>query len=111
MIFQENRLLADGSLEISYLIFSKNRKKCCKNFSSAAVLIGALRVNECSVLYLQHADITKQHSAEKKLVEEKEQIIKVCTVTVLKFRTLVACQKGIDKQCRPRSDCFLRAQW
>ena len=28
------------------------------------------------------------------------------TVNVLKFRTLVACQKGLDKQCRPRSDCF-----
>ena len=31
------------------------------------------------------------------------------TVNVLKFRTLVACQKGIDKQCRPRSDCFWRS--
>ena len=28
-------------------------------------------------------------------------------VNVLKFQTLVACQKGLDKQCRPRSDCFL----
>ena len=28
------------------------------------------------------------------------------TVNVLKFQTLVACQKGIDKQCRPRSGCF-----
>ena len=27
-------------------------------------------------------------------------------VDVLKFRTLVACKKGLDKQCRPRSDCF-----
>ena len=27
-------------------------------------------------------------------------------VIVLKFQTLVACQKGLDKQCRPRSDCF-----
>ena len=26
-----------------------------------------------------------------------------------KFGTLVACQKGIDKQCRPRSDCFWRS--
>ena len=26
---------------------------------------------------LQHAEVTKQHTAEKKLVEEKEQIIKV----------------------------------
>ena len=29
-----------------------------------------------------------------------------CTVNVLKFRTLVACQKGFHKQGRPRSDCF-----
>ena len=30
-------------------------------------------------------------------------------INVLKFRTLVACQKGLDKQCRPRSDCFFRS--
>ena len=28
-------------------------------------------------------------------------------VDVLKFQTLVTCQKGLDKQCRPRSDCSL----
>ena len=28
---------------------------------------------------------------------------------VLKFQTLLACQKDIDKQCRPRSDCFFRS--
>ena len=28
------------------------------------------------------------------------------TVNALKLRTLVAWQKGLDKQCRPRSDCF-----
>ena len=28
------------------------------------------------------------------------------TANVLKFPTLVACQKGPDKQGRPRSDCF-----
>ena len=31
-------------------------------------------------------------------------------VDVLKFQTLVACQKVIDKQHRPRSDCFLVKQ-
>ena len=31
---------------------------------------------------------------------------KVVTVNVLKFWTLVTSQKGLDKQCRPRSDCF-----
>ena len=37
MIYNENRLLADDSHEISYLIFSKN-------LSSVAVVICALRV-------------------------------------------------------------------
>ena len=31
------------------------------------------------------------------------------TVNVLKIRTLVACHKRIDKQGRPRSDCFWRS--
>ena len=39
MIFHENRLLADDSHEISYF----NWERCCKNLSSAAVVIGALR--------------------------------------------------------------------
>ena len=43
MIFHENRLLADDSLEISYLIFRK-LVKMSQNLSSAAVVIGALRV-------------------------------------------------------------------
>ena len=42
MIFHENRLLADDSHEISYLIFWKIRKMLQK-LPSAAVLIGALR--------------------------------------------------------------------
>ena len=33
---------------------------------------------------------------------------KKVTVNVLKLGTLVTCQKGFDKQGRPRSDCFLR---
>ena len=43
MIFHENRLLADDSHEISYLIFLKKEKDVA-NLSSAAVMIGALRV-------------------------------------------------------------------
>ena len=43
MIFHENSLLADDSHEI-YLIFSKIGKDVTK-LSSAAVVIGALRVN------------------------------------------------------------------
>ena len=45
MIFHENRLLADDSHVISYLIFVENLGKMSQNLSSAAVVIGALRVN------------------------------------------------------------------
>ena len=34
---------------------------------------------------------------------------KKVTVIVLKFQTLVALQKVLDKECRPRSDCFWRS--
>ena len=44
MIFHENRLLADNSHEISYLFFLKIGKDV-SNLSSAAVVIGPLRVN------------------------------------------------------------------
>ena len=49
MIFHENPLLADISQEISYLFFQKFGKMS-QNLSSAAVVIGALRVNYNSVL-------------------------------------------------------------
>ena len=44
MIFHENRLLAEESHELSCLISLKIRKNIT-NMSSAAVVIGALRVN------------------------------------------------------------------
>ena len=44
MIFHENSLLANDSHEITYLIFSK-LGKIPQNLSSAADVIGALRVN------------------------------------------------------------------
>ena len=45
MIFYENRPLADDSQEISYLIiFFQKLGKMSQNLSSAAVVIGALRV-------------------------------------------------------------------
>ena len=46
MIFHENCLLADNSHEISYLIFFRILGKISQNLSSAAVVVGALRVNE-----------------------------------------------------------------
>ena len=44
MIFHENRLLADDSHVISCLIFFQKLGKIRQNLSSAAVVIGALRV-------------------------------------------------------------------
>ena len=48
MLFHENRLLADDSHEISYLIFFRKLRKMSQNLSSAEVVIGALRVNSLS---------------------------------------------------------------
>ena len=50
MIFHENCLLADDSHVISYLIFVEIGKKISQNLSSAAVMIGALRVKVFSKL-------------------------------------------------------------
>ena len=49
MIFHENRLLADDSHEISCFICQK-LGKMSQNLSSAAVVIGALRVNELGTI-------------------------------------------------------------
>ena len=51
MTYHENRLLADDSHEISYLIFSKFGKML-QNLPSDAVVIGALRVKVNSQFYL-----------------------------------------------------------
>ena len=40
MIFHENRLLADGSHQISFLILLENLEKMSQNLTSAAVMIG-----------------------------------------------------------------------
>ena len=45
MIFHVNRLLADDSHEISYLIFFGKLGKMLQNLLSAAVMIGTLKVN------------------------------------------------------------------
>ena len=45
MVFHENHLLADDSHDISYLIFFQKLGKLSQNLLSAAVVIGALRVN------------------------------------------------------------------
>ena len=48
MVFHENRLLADDSNEISYLIFFRKFRKMLQKLLSAAVVIGTLRVNKSS---------------------------------------------------------------
>ena len=45
MIFHENRQPEEDSHEISYLIFFRNLGNISQNFSSSAVVIGALRAN------------------------------------------------------------------
>ena len=63
MIFHENRLLADDSHEISYLIFLKMRKYVAK-LSSVAVVTGALRIKmKC---FLDIMSWTKNMNAKKK---------------------------------------------
>ena len=49
MIFHDNCLLADDSHVISYLIICRKLGKMSQNLPSAAVVIGALRVNETSI--------------------------------------------------------------
>ena len=53
MVFHENRLLADDSQEISFLIFVISQK-----LSSAAVVIGVLSVN---MLHLCHDSLRKHN--------------------------------------------------
>ena len=49
MIFHENRLPTDDSHEISYFVLFIKLGKIAQNMSSAAVVIGPLRVNNISV--------------------------------------------------------------
>ena len=55
MIFHENCLLADDSHEISYLIFFRKLGEMSQNLSSAAVVIGVLRVKLPPVMNLSSA--------------------------------------------------------
>ena len=61
MIFHENRLLADNSHEISYLLFFQKLGKMSQKLSSAAVVIGALRVNMILSKTATSADPIKCH--------------------------------------------------
>ena len=70
MIFHENRLLADDSHDISYLIFFLKLAKISQNVSPAAVVIGALRVKEKHCLWI---------ACEKILVELSPNIFHLFT--------------------------------
>ena len=63
MIFHENRLLADISHVISYL-FCRKLGKMSQNLSSAAVVIGALRVKLRPAFVLS---LTRIHSRKEEV--------------------------------------------
>ena len=68
MIVYENRLLADDSHETSYLNFSKiaflfrKLRNMSKNWSSSAVVIGALRVSFYQTNGISHKAIHDKDS-------------------------------------------------
>ena len=57
MLFHENRLLADDSHKISYLIFYQKLGMMSQNVSSVAVVIGALRVKYSLQTYVARIQI------------------------------------------------------
>ena len=60
MIIHENRLLADDSHEISYRIFFRKLRKMQKNLSSAAFVIGAIRVNSDQQIQLNLCPVVER---------------------------------------------------
>ena len=73
MIFHENCLLADNSHDISFLIFFRKLRKMSQNLSSAAVVIGALRVNfsllgNFAGFFLSSADFFFQNQLFRKIL-------------------------------------------
>ena len=65
MIFHENRLLADDSYVISYLFFFFKLGKKLQNLSSAAVIIGALRVKGINLCTIHPQGYAKHQVAAK----------------------------------------------
>ena len=64
MIFHENHLLADDSHEISLPYFFRKLEKMSQNLSSAAVVLGTLRVSIVvdflHFTFLYHTEIAEQ---------------------------------------------------
>ena len=65
MIFHENRLLADDSHDISYLIFEG---KMLQNMSSAAVMSCALRVKASIMTKVTVKPVLSGHSKKKQRI-------------------------------------------
>ena len=88
----------------------RNRKRAygTKNYSNSRImhchnLIILLNILEKVDFDIPHSSTA---SAMNTLSAWPVSFLQPTTVKFLKFRTLVACQNCLDKQCRPRSDCF-----
>ena len=73
MIFHENHLLADNSHEISYLIFFRKLGKMAQNLSSAAVLIGALRVKHMTCIAIFFKSKYDQEMQQSHTADQREE--------------------------------------
>ena len=97
MIFHENCLLADDSHVISYIIFVEILGKMAQNLSSAAVVIGHLRVKRPST-----GDIFSLLSREGS--DQPAQMHSFsCIDSLLGFLSLLACTKfAYGQRLRPK---------
>ena len=62
-------------------------------------------MEERAVVYLSKCLGKIQHFPKWQFIPK----LSATMINILKFQTLVACQKGFDKQHRPKSDCFWRS--
>ena len=78
-----------------------------QGFSTAMEELSKIQYGDQN-LQQQLADNKKECSVEVTQVKDVVEELKVIKSTVdgLKFRTIVACQKGLDIQGRLRSECF-----
>ena len=103
MIFHENRLLADDSHKISYLIFFENWERCV---SSAAVVIGALRVKIWSHIFFHvswgwiwtcmYSKICLKQPLKK---NTKIWLVHKTDYHFMQVRGIAECSKGSILQC------------
>ena len=77
MIFHENRLLADDSHEISYLIFFRKLKKMSQKLSSAAVVMTLYGLMTVFVFSVKDVNLEKdtplyRHRKSRHIVRDEE---------------------------------------